>query len=133
MPPLRALLVPLLALCAACGADEPERRSPTMFDAPAADASAAPPAPEIPAGAPTVVFLGDSIGAGLHLSEHQAFPAVLQRRLADDAPFELVNASESGRTLSTAVPPPVLRQPCDRQVNQKQQVNRKQQLWRTPV
>ena len=103
MPPLRALLVPLLALCAACGADEPERRSPTMFDAPAADASAAPPAPEIPAGAPTVVFLGDSIGAGLHLSEHQAFPAVLQRRLADDAPFELVNASESGRTSAGGV------------------------------
>jgi acyl-CoA thioesterase-1 len=79
-----------------------------MFDAPARDVEAAPPALEIPAEAPRVLFLGDSIGAGLHLAEHQAFPAVLQRRLHERGrPFHLVNASESGRTTDgglTALP-----------------------------
>ncbi|WP_419192466.1 arylesterase [Engelhardtia mirabilis] len=53
----------------------------------------------VPETAPTVLFMGDSIGAGLHLAEHQAFPALLQQRLsAAGLPFRLVNASESGRT-----------------------------------
>ncbi len=51
-----------------------------------------------------MAFVGDSIGAGLHLAEHQAFPAVLQARLAADGlPFHLVNASESGRTTAGGV------------------------------
>jgi acyl-CoA thioesterase-1 len=55
--------------------------------------------PEIPADAPVVVFLGDSITAGLHLSLDEAFPAVLQRELLlDGAPFRLVNAGVSGDT-----------------------------------
>lgn len=54
---------------------------------------------EIPAGAPLVVFLGDSISAGLHLSADEAFPAVLQRDLAAAGhPFRLVNAGVSGDT-----------------------------------
>ena len=53
----------------------------------------------IPDGAPKVIFLGDSIATGLHLPEHQAFPAVLQRLLADEGlPFRLVNAGVSGDT-----------------------------------
>lgn len=73
----------------------------SLMDAPAGDVSAPAPELDIPTDAPTVLFVGDSLGAGLHLAEHQAFPAVLQRRLvADDAPFHLVNASESGRTTS---------------------------------
>jgi acyl-CoA thioesterase I len=102
-----ALLACSLAVTlVACGsgdattADEP----PSLFDAPSAGTTAPGAAPEIPANAPTVVFLGDSIGAGLHLAEHQAFPALLQARLAADGlPFELVNASESGRTSSGGV------------------------------
>lgn len=48
---------------------------------------------------PRIVFLGDSLSAGLHLSSEQAFPAVLQRRLADEGlPFRLVNAGVSGDT-----------------------------------
>jgi acyl-CoA thioesterase-1 len=74
------------------------------FDAPAEDVSAPPAELSLPAGAPRVLFLGDSIGAGLHLAEHQAFPAVLQRRLAEAGlPFELINNSESGRTTSGGV------------------------------
>jgi acyl-CoA thioesterase-1 len=53
----------------------------------------------IPADAPLVVFLGDSISAGLHLDADQAFPAVLQRRFVErEIPFRLVNAGVSGDT-----------------------------------
>lgn len=53
----------------------------------------------IPEGSPRVVFLGDSITAGLHLSPDQAYPAALQRRLfAEGHPFVLQNAGESGAT-----------------------------------
>ena len=109
-PPTLQLIGICLALFATfgCGPTEKVRSTPTTgpvtFDAPAGDASAAPPAPVIPEDAPTVVFLGDSIGAGLHLAEHQAVPAILQRRLAQrDLPFHLVNASESGRTSAGGV------------------------------
>ncbi|MCA8956333.1 MAG: arylesterase [Planctomycetes bacterium] len=55
--------------------------------------------PSIPTDAPLVVFLGDSITAGLHLPEAQAFPAVVQRSLLDAGqPFRLVNAGSSGDT-----------------------------------
>ena len=50
-------------------------------------------------GLPTVVFLGDSISAGLHVDLQDAFPSVLQRRLAaDGVPFRLVNGGVSGDT-----------------------------------
>lgn len=76
----------------------------SMMDAPSSDTTVATDELVIPDSAPTVVFLGDSIGAGLHLAEHQAFPAVLQRMLFDeDIPFHLINASESGRTSSGGV------------------------------
>ena len=49
--------------------------------------------------APRVLFLGDSLSAGLHLPANEAFPAVLQERLAlDGIPFDLVNAGVSGDT-----------------------------------
>jgi acyl-CoA thioesterase-1 len=54
---------------------------------------------EVPADAPLVAFLGDSIAAGYQLSAAEAFPAVLQRELARDGrPFRLVNAGVSGDT-----------------------------------
>lgn len=54
--------------------------------------------PEPNAG-PKVVFLGDSISAGIHLAEDEAFPAVLQRKLtARGVPFRLINAGVSGDT-----------------------------------
>lgn len=68
----------------------------------------APPASSTPSAAvnaeqaeqgPKVVFLGDSLSAGLHLSAEQAFPAVLQRRFANKGlPFRLINAGVSGDT-----------------------------------
>lgn len=48
---------------------------------------------------PLVVFLGDSLAAGLHLPAEQAFPAVMQRALeGEGVPFRLVNAGVSGDT-----------------------------------
>jgi acyl-CoA thioesterase-1 len=105
--PFLAKLVVLAAgvLAAACGrdggADESERGlTPESFARPAARADAPPPpAPKIPAGAPKVVFLGDSLTAGLHVERGLAFPAVLQRELAAAGrPFELVDAGVSGDT-----------------------------------
>jgi len=55
--------------------------------------------PWVSSDAPKVIFLGDSLSAGLHLDADQAFPAVLQRRLIEaELPFDLVNAGVSGDT-----------------------------------
>lgn len=102
----RALLLTLALALASCGsgaqseAPRATAYSPESLAGPAAEASTrSPAAPEIPAGAPRVVFLGDSIAAGLHLEPAQAFPAVVQRLLAAEGrPFELVNAGVSGDT-----------------------------------
>ncbi|MFM2417655.1 MAG: Esterase TesA [Pseudomonadota bacterium] len=57
------------------------------------------PAASIPADAPKVVFLGDSIAAGLHLPAHEAYPAQVQERLREQGlPFQLINAGVSGDT-----------------------------------
>lgn len=94
----RRTLLALVAL-AAC-AREPDDPPALPGEAPAQAASeASQQALEIPADAPVVLVLGDSIAAGLHLSLEQAFPAVLQRLLAErGAPFQLVNAGVSGDT-----------------------------------
>lgn len=70
-----------------------------MLDAPSREARDAGAQIEVPSDAPLVVFLGDSLSAGLHLDPSQAFPAVVQRRLASEGhPFRLVNAGVSGDT-----------------------------------
>ena len=77
-------------------------------DAPAAAASARPaPAPADPApaaapvrtGRPRIVFLGDSLTAGLGLPPEESYPSLIQARLdkAGQA-FEVVNAGVSGDT-----------------------------------
>ena len=48
---------------------------------------------------PRIIFLGDSLTAGLGLDINQAFPAVIQDRLVRDGHnFEVVNAGVSGDT-----------------------------------
>ena len=60
---------------------------------------AAPAAPPVPADAPLVVFLGDSLTAGLGLPVDQAFPAVVASELAKKGrPIRVVNAGVSGDT-----------------------------------
>ncbi len=88
----------VLALFPACRRDE--RPAPQDLGAPAAGPETpAERAPNIPADAPRIVFLGDSITAGLHLAADEAYPAVLQRLLARKGqPFALTNAGVSGAT-----------------------------------
>jgi acyl-CoA thioesterase I len=71
-----------------------EAAHPSAASAPSAQAAPGEPA----AALPKVAFLGDSISAGLHLPEDQAFPAVLARRLRAESAFQLINAGVSGDT-----------------------------------
>jgi acyl-CoA thioesterase-1 len=83
----------MIAALAACANDS----------RPAPAESAAPPAPEIkrdsPNLKPRVVFLGDSLTAGLGLATDQSYPALIERRLkAAGLDFAVVNAGVSGDT-----------------------------------
>ena len=107
-----ATLFASLALLLGCGreaAEPAQARSATAGSegaAPAAAEAAPPssrrdapsPAPA-PAGAPVVVFLGDSLTAGLGLAAEEAFPALVAERLArEGTPIRPVNAGVSGDT-----------------------------------
>ena len=78
-----------LVLVAACGAEE---EAPTpLFEAS--------PSSQLAPSGPRVLFLGDSLSAGLHLPASEAFPAILAELLAaEELPIELVNAGVSGDT-----------------------------------
>jgi len=68
-------------------------------DAGAVATEAGGPSPAVPADAPLVVFLGDSLTAGLGLPVDQAFPAVVAAELAKRGrPIRAVNAGVSGDT-----------------------------------
>jgi acyl-CoA thioesterase I len=94
-----ALVIPSLLACGAQASDEAPRAArqavPVSNPAPAARAAAPAPAP----AAPLVVFLGDSLTAGLGLDEDQAYPALLGRLLDQEGkPVRVVNAGVSGDT-----------------------------------
>jgi acyl-CoA thioesterase-1 len=88
-------VVPLLVACGPRASEEaPRAARPAVPAAPVAR----PTAPAAPA-APVVVFLGDSLTAGLGLDEDQAYPALLGRRLKEEGrPVKVVNAGVSGDT-----------------------------------
>src|SRR5215470_14655693 len=70
------------------------KRDDAPRPAPSAPASAT-----VAAGGPRVVFLGDSLTAGLGVDGDQAFPAVVARQLAAEGlPVRMVNAGVSGDT-----------------------------------
>ncbi|HRY43104.1 MAG TPA: arylesterase [Thermoanaerobaculia bacterium] len=72
--------------------DATDGRSPGPGDAPAPEGA-------VPADAPLVVFLGDSLTAGLGLPVDQAYPAVVAAELARKGkPVRVVNAGVSGDT-----------------------------------
>ena len=91
---MRAVAVILLSSClalAGCG------REPS----PPANGSAAAPvrANESVVARPRIVFLGDSLTAGLGLAPDQSFPALIGQRLAGEGlNYEIVNAGVSGDT-----------------------------------
>ena len=91
------LLIPGLTGAAACR-QAPAAAPPTAVAAPARPASPAPAAERQPSG-PLVVFLGDSLTAGLGLAEDQAYPARVAARLAArGTPVRVINAGVSGDT-----------------------------------
>jgi len=90
-----ALLMALVALATACNRKAREPQPPT-------ERSAAASAPQTTQG--TLVFLGDSLTAGLGLAKEQAFPALIEARLAAEGrPWKVVNAGISGDTTAGGV------------------------------
>jgi len=52
-----------------------------------------------PAFGGTILFLGDSLTAGLGLQREQAYPALIQQKIREkNLPFEVINAGVSGGT-----------------------------------
>ena len=96
-----SLLIALTTLTVGC--DREESVSPAMPSQGGGTASTRPSVPEADAPrnvtAPRVVFLGDSLTAGLGLEADQAFPAVVGRMLEEEGlPTRVVNAGVSGDT-----------------------------------
>ncbi len=91
VPGTAAALAVLLVTTAACNRKAPPSSPPV--------AAAAPAGPVAQAQQPTLVFLGDSLTAGLGLPPEQAFPAHIEARLkAEGRPWKVVNAGISGDT-----------------------------------
>ena len=95
---MRARALTLIAasvLLAACRSDVP---------APATAAPRPVAAPEPASARPRIVFLGDSLTAGLGLEASQSFPALIGQRLATEGyDYEIVNAGVSGDTSAGGV------------------------------
>ena len=90
-----SLVLLLMALAWSSGCDRDAGRAEV---APAPAAPSTEPAGR-PADLPRVVFLGDSLTAGLGVDAEQAFPAVLGEMLAaEGTPIAVVNAGVSGDT-----------------------------------
>jgi acyl-CoA thioesterase-1 len=91
---LRSLLAALPLLVSACG--QPDAASPDTAVRATAQADAR---QERLASPPRIVFLGDSLTAGLGLPREQAVPSLIRERLhAEGYGYEVVNAGVSGDT-----------------------------------
>lgn len=92
---VRAAAVGMTCAClAGCGHDEAPRPQGAVPVAAAA----------VAATGPRVVFLGDSLTAGLGVDGDEAFPAVVTRQLAAEGlPVRMVNAGVSGDTTAGGV------------------------------
>ena len=90
-------IFPVLAACSG-DAGQPESTAPPLRPADAAGAKSDPERAERP-GASRVIFLGDSLTAGLGLDVRQNFPSLIQERLDREGyNVEVVNAGVSGDT-----------------------------------
>ena len=79
----------------ACDRGEQDQSAPDPHDSSKSPTAAA----SRPSGVPRVVFLGDSITAGLGLSAEEAFPALIEQMLRDEGiEADVVNAGVSGDT-----------------------------------
>src|SRR5687767_10395485 len=91
---LRSLLAMVPLLAAACGSADAPRTQAAPVTVPQSQAQ-----PERSGAPRRIVFLGDSLTAGLGLSREQAVPSLIQDRLADEGySYEVINAGVSGDT-----------------------------------
>jgi len=91
---LRVLFAALPLMVAACGS-----AGDVESEATARTSTSATTQPEGGTPLPRIVFLGDSLTAGLGLPKEQAVPALIQERLdAEGYAYEAVNAGVSGDT-----------------------------------
>jgi acyl-CoA thioesterase I len=91
---LLTLLIPALS---ACSPDVPDDSPPTASQALTPRPKPAPAPVQDPT--PLVVFLGDSLTAGLGLDENEAYPAVVERELEEEGrDVRVLNAGVSGDT-----------------------------------
>ena len=87
-----------LAVSACSRADESEARPPAA-ESPAPNVRAVSEAAPASGVRPRVVFLGDSLTAGLGLDPSQSVPSLIQHRLDEEGfGYEVVNAGVSGDT-----------------------------------
>lgn len=96
-----AILIPAASACGPRVSEDSVQEARRAV--PAASRAAAPPAaapaPVPVAGPPLVVFLGDSLTAGLGLDENQAYPALVERELKEGGEaVRVLNAGVSGDT-----------------------------------
>lgn len=100
LAPIVALLIFLASVGGCRGNASSAPAAAASAKAPPAPVSASAAAPAVPlAAAPRVVFLGDSLTAGLGLGEEEAYPALVGRLLAQRGiPVRIVNAGVSGDT-----------------------------------
>jgi acyl-CoA thioesterase I len=96
------VLVASLVGIAGCGQSERATSAsgaPSVAAPPPASSTPAPLERSRPTARPRIVFLGDSLTAGLGLPAEESIPALLQERLdEEDLEFEVVNAGVSGDT-----------------------------------
>ena len=91
-----------LPACRSESASAPANSAELRRDKPAPSASVAQDRPA--QSKPRIVFLGDSLTAGLGLPSDQSYPAVIGRRLKDQGyDYEIVNAGVSGDTSAGGV------------------------------
>jgi acyl-CoA thioesterase-1 len=92
--PLRVLVVSATLAVTACSSNEP---APVRESTSPPASTAAAPAPA--STRPRIVFLGDSLTAGLGLDIEQSVPSLVQKHLdAEGYKYEVVNAGVSGDT-----------------------------------
>lgn len=104
MPKIGRLIVVLVSVWVVGCGGEPDRPAPEHAErVESARATSPPPATPVerPAAAtrPRIVFLGDSLTAGLGLEAEESVPALVQKRLDEEHyEYEVVNAGVSGDT-----------------------------------
>jgi acyl-CoA thioesterase-1 len=91
---MKHIVLLAVLLTTACGGSE--RPAPSTPAPPAP--TQAPKAPQVPQ-APRIVFLGDSLTAGLGLATDQSYPSLIGKKLKESGyDYEVVNAGVSGDT-----------------------------------